>query len=247
MTKKSKNTFSIEGDTIYISKAEWSRLAQATYREDYYEELSSHTWGLKKGYPANQKLGGGLHRYIMQKWYGKDVLDNMTERGFVVDHMNNDHMDCRICNLEFYKHSRNIAKGHYLDKEAPLNRGIAISIFKDFTTACYQITIGCNDTIKSDDGRYVNVVKLLYNCQYPIVVLDAEKIITQYEAEHKITLSGLSFCDFRIIYAPELDLTESEKNQAFVARNGELYLVLGNGRTFLNSVNYDENWEPPND
>lgn len=37
----------------------------------------------------------------MEKWYGKETLDEMTEKGWVVDHMNNNGYDCRICNLEF--------------------------------------------------------------------------------------------------------------------------------------------------
>lgn len=148
MPMNSKNAFEVKGDTIYISRPEWKELALATYREDYYPELSTHTWGIQNGYPSNQTLGGGLHRYMMAKWYGEDILKDMTERGFVVDHMNNNHMDCRICNLEFLKHNRNVAKGQYLDKEAKQQRGIALSIFKDFKTGCYQITVGCNDTIK---------------------------------------------------------------------------------------------------
>lgn len=70
----------------------WERIAF----EDYYEELSTHTWILSNGYPINVTLGGGLHRYMMAKWYGEDVLGNLTEKGYVVDHM-----DCRISNLEF--------------------------------------------------------------------------------------------------------------------------------------------------
>ncbi|WP_423773846.1 HNH endonuclease [Aneurinibacillus aneurinilyticus] len=47
---------------------------------------------------------------MMAKWYADDVLRDLTEKGYVVDHMNNDHMDCRISNLEFLKHNRNVAK-----------------------------------------------------------------------------------------------------------------------------------------
>lgn len=34
----------------------------------------------EKGYPYNATLGGGLHRYIMEKWYGKEMLEEMTKR-----------------------------------------------------------------------------------------------------------------------------------------------------------------------
>ena len=246
MPKSSKNTFSVNGDTVSIMREDWNEIAFATYREDYYEELSRHTWSIQNGYPTNQTLGGGLHRYMMSKWYGEAVLSDMTARGFVVDHMNNNHMDCRISNLEFLKHNRNVAKGQYFDKEsASLRHGIAVTMFKDFKTGCYQITIGCNDAICTEDGRYINAIKLLYTCSYAQVVLDAESILTMYDEERRISLEHLGYCDKRITFAPNINLTEEEKEQLFVIRDGITYLIIGNGKTFLHSVHYDENWQPP--
>lgn len=248
----SKNTFSVDGNTITINREGWNSLAFATYREDYYAELTKYTWSLNdKGYPTNATLGGGLHRYMVSKWYGQDVLEELTAKGYVVDHMNNNHMDCRISNLEFLKHNRNVAKGMYLDKESKqLEHRIAISLFKDFNTGCYQITIGCNDTIVTKDANgqehYINAIKLLYNCDYSLVILDAESILTQYEESNGFSLNGLRYCDKRIIEAPAIVLTEEEKNQPFVIRDGVTYLVIGNGKSFISSVHYDEGWTPPN-
>lgn len=245
-----KNTFDINGDTITIMRDDWERSALATYREDYYQELSSHTWGLKNGYPSNSTLGGGLHRYMMAKWYGEDVLAQFTEMGYVVDHMNDDHMDCRITNLEFLKKAYNTAKGQSFDVDSREMRfRIAINIFKDFTTGCYQITIGCNDPIvnKMPDGttRWVNEIKFLYNCDYSIVINDAENILLIYETEGRIEISRNNACDVRICYAPDIQMTEEEKNQALVMRDGQWYLVIGNGKTYIDTVNFDEGWMPP--
>ena len=63
----SKNTFTVNDGTITIMRDEWEQAASASYRADYYKELTSHTWGLKNGYPNNDALGGGLHRYMMAK------------------------------------------------------------------------------------------------------------------------------------------------------------------------------------
>ena len=56
MPKKSKNRFEVTGDTITIMREGWNSVALATFREDYYNELTSHTWGLSKGYPSNTTL-----------------------------------------------------------------------------------------------------------------------------------------------------------------------------------------------
>ena len=63
-------------------------------------------------------------------------------------------------------------------------------------------------------------ISICYNCQYSIVALDAEKILTQYEDEHRFSISNLSHCPQRIYFAPKIKLTEEEKNQAFVVRDG---------------------------
>ena len=78
MPRTSKNKFEIINDEIYISKEGWPLIGLTTYREDYYEELTSKTWTLTKansetddkGYLSNKTLGL-LHRYIVAKWYGR--------------------------------------------------------------------------------------------------------------------------------------------------------------------------------
>ena len=46
MPRKSKNKFDIVNNEVHIYRDEWSKIALTTYREDYYEELSSKTWSL---------------------------------------------------------------------------------------------------------------------------------------------------------------------------------------------------------
>lgn len=246
----SKNKFEVNGDTITILREGWPSLALATYRDDYYSELTRYTWTLNNGYPYNATLGGGLHRYMMSKWYGEDVLKSFTEKGYVVDHMNNNHMDCRVTNLEFLKKAYNTAKGQAFDVDArEMQYRIAVNIFKDFSTGCYQITIGCNDSIgcKNAAGeiKWINDIKLLYNCDYSIVINDAENILRIYDTEGRIPISTLNACDARVNFAPDIVITEEEKDRAFVERDGQYYLVIGNGHTYLNAVHFDEGWKPP--
>ena len=46
MPRTSKNKFEIINDEIHISKEGWPLIGLTTYREDYYEELTSKTWTL---------------------------------------------------------------------------------------------------------------------------------------------------------------------------------------------------------
>ena len=252
MATKTTNTFSKTGDTVYIriEKDGEVRIAQTTYREDYYEELQRYTWSINAdGYPTNATLGGGLHRYIMSKWYGEDTLKEFTDKGFIVDHMNNNHCDCRITNLEFLKKIYNTAKGYVFDKDSKeIKHRIAVNLFKDFSTGHYQITIGCNDNIcrKDQEGifHYIYAIKLLYTCDYSIVINDAENIIRQYETEEIISVQSTHATSMRVYEAPSLDLTDEEKEMSVIERNGKQYLLLGTGKAFLDSVYFDEGWTP---
>ena len=252
---RTKNSFEINGNEITIRRPGWETIVQTTYRDDYYSELTSHVWQIDNGYPTNKTLGGGLHRYIMEKWYGKEMLDKLTAKGYVIDHINNNHCDCRIQNLEFLKKDYNTAKGQQLDKDIPrLSWNIALSIFKDFDTGCYQITIGCNDPITGKDNNstvfFVDSFKFLYSGDYnnyPIVLNDAEGILLDYEKKKRITPSKTRAAAIRVYKAPEFALTDEEKKQAVIMRDGHPYIIIGNGNNYLVSIHPDLGWHLPND
>lgn len=154
----------VNGDSVTIIRPDRNEIMFTTYREDYWEELSSQTWRLNsQGYPTCSKLGD-LHRYIVAKWYGEDTLEEFTENGYVVDHLDNIHYNCKVSNLEFLKKDFNTAKGQWLDKQVKeLEHQYALAIYKDFITECYQITIGMNNPIcrRDLDGteHYVGAIK----------------------------------------------------------------------------------------
>ncbi len=125
----------MNGDSLIIIRPDRNEIMFTTYREDYWEELSAQTWRLNsQGYPTCSKLGD-LHRYIVAKWYGEDTLEEFTENGYVVDHLDNIHYNCKVSNLEFLKKDFNTAKGQWLDKQVKeLEHQYALAIYKDFIT-----------------------------------------------------------------------------------------------------------------
>lgn len=245
----SKNKFTVHDDEIHISRDGWKELAFATYREDYFEELSSVTWTENKGYLKNNKFGL-LHRYIMKKWYGEDIVQAMYEKGWVVDHMNNNGFDCRISNLEFLTKRYNVAKGQTVDVESNTMRyRIALNMFKDFTTGLYQINIGCNDPVnlcleKEMSSQRIVALYLLYDCDYKIVINDAEEILLNYDLYGRVNLDKLHYVDYSYDSPLPIKFTEEEKDRAFVERDGKLILIIGNGKTFIRSLPYKKGWIP---
>lgn len=244
----SKNKFDVHGEVVHISRDGWDKLASTTYREDYYGELKSVTWGITNGYLRSQKLGY-LHRYIMAKWYGQDVLDKMTAAGFVVDHMNNESFDCQISNLSFLSSDENKAKGFTVDKQSnELRWNLALNMFKDFETGYFQMTIFFNKTMyfinaDTNESYPVSALKLLYDTNYEIVINDARYIMLSYKEAGRFQLNRLNHIELKIEKAQFIFLNEQEKDRALVEIDGQHFLLI-NDHTRVVKVNYEKGWKP---
>lgn len=199
----SKNAFRISGDVIYISRPEWDFIACATVREDYKKEIQEATWGLQNGrYLYNSKLGT-LHSYIMKKWYGEELCQEMKEKGYVIDHMDNVSSNCCISNLSFLLNRYNIAKGQTFDQDNKDKSFIALTMSKDFKTELYQITIMFNypATLKLEGFDYPAVVELayfLYEGDYRKVIADAQDILLDYKEDYSFRPDKLRAIDYHI-------------------------------------------------
>lgn len=188
---------------IYNSKKE--EIGLTTDREDYHDELNKIVWSLdSKGYITNKKVGS-LHKYMMQKWYGHDVVEEFYRKGFIIEHINNKHNDNRISNLTFYSRTRNVAKGMYFDKETEqIGDKLQVTIHKDFFKGCYQISIVFNDcffTLREDEAVVqIYALYLLYNrdISYDTVVNDATDIITMFQEKDEIDLSNIKYWDYKL-------------------------------------------------
>lgn len=238
-----------DGENIVITRPDRNEIMFTTFREDYWDELSNQTWRLdENGYPVCSKLGS-LHRYVMGKWYGDDVLADLTQKGYVVDHLDNEHNNCRIENLEFLLKDFNTAKGQWLDKQIiEKQQHYAMALYKDFATSCYQITIGMNAPVfrrdQSGIEHFVCCLKFLYRDDYPIVIKDAEMMLLHLERD-EFHPKKYNACSIREYDCADIELTDEEKNGTFAIRNGAAFLVIGNGHTWYNKVSPDREWLPP--
>jgi len=197
----SLNRFSISDNLITIYQKGWSKLATATLRNDYKDEIQSVTWSEKGGYLYNGKLGS-LHSYIIKKWYGEDIHRSMIDSGFIVEHMDNNKFNCQIENLCFLNRGENVAKGQTLDKYSKDKRYIALNLFKDFYTQLYHISVffnypavlNCDET----DEAVIDLAYLLYDEDYEFVINDARHILLEYNKHKTFSPQKLSFVDYHI-------------------------------------------------
>lgn len=201
--RQSKNKFEVYGDKVSIMHPDWDFVASASIRDDYKDEFMTGTWSKKGNYLYNQKLGSYLHIYIMKKWYGEEQYEKMKAEGYVVDHMDNDGYNCCINNLAFLLSDENKAKGMTVDKMSADKTHIALSLYTDFETQLKQITIIFNYPAKAvisslNRPAVIEMVYLLYDTEYEIVLNDARQILYDYRRDFSFEPEKLHNVDFYI-------------------------------------------------
>ncbi len=153
------------------------------------------------------------------------------------------------------KEIKNTYKGWHFDKERsnalPI---IALKIYHIIHNKTFQIAIAFNQTFSNNiSKKKLNVVRLLYDYNYEIVLQDAEQILESIISTGHINFnewrSMYRFNDIEIIYAPEIELSEEEKKQGYgtlIYRDGEPYLLLGRSEDSVGmiiSTPYKINWD----
>ncbi|HEY8362334.1 MAG TPA: hypothetical protein VIK77_05555 [Tissierellaceae bacterium] len=234
---------------IYFLDKKSNVLAYTDFDEKLWEIIKSTSWHVQKDsegkpkYLRSNKLGRYLHEVVMAFWYGEELFQEMKEKGFVIDHIDNNGLNCEISNLCFLHKTRNIAKGLTYDIERKATEHLAaLNIIKDFKTGRFQITIGFNKCFfLYIDGKYIPVsnIKLLYENDYIIVLRDAEIILHGINQYNKINLSKLNYVFLKYEEEVQIKPTEVKKDSPIVFRNGKVYWIL-NEHLIINRVAPDE-------
>lgn len=199
----SKNRFEICNDTIMIFNPDWDFTASATVRDEYLEEIQSVTWSKKGDYLYSNKLKQYLHIYIMRKWYGDECYEKFKSEDYVVDHMDNNGYNCCINNLSFLTSDENKAKGMTVDKMSKEKAYLALSLYKDFSTQLYQMTLFFNYPAQAkisnlNSPAVIELAYLLYDREYELVLNDARKILYDYKRDYSFEPEKLNESDFQI-------------------------------------------------
>ena len=118
--------------------------------------------------------------------------------------MDNDISNCRIENLCFLTCDENKAKGFTVDKLSKEKTHIALTLYKDFSTSLFQIAIAFNYPAKgkimelNNEKQLIDLVYLLYDSEYEIVLNDARKILYDYKRDYTFELEKLCCADYHI-------------------------------------------------
>jgi hypothetical protein len=237
----------VEYGQINLFRPTWNKVAYTEYDEELYEKIKSFCWSKSNDYLYSSGAKDYLHRFVMKHWYGEKTVKDATNKGFVVDHLDNNGFNCKISNLHFLYNNVNKAKGLTYDRDrASYSDMAALHIFKDFKTKQYQITIGFNqptEYIKNDRKISIVDVKLLYSDDFLIVLNDAAEIIHKLEKYGRFEITKLNYIDgsyTEAIFINPSELTPEEIQVGYFIRNEEMFVLQG-GKIKLHKVEQDKN------
>ena len=233
------------------------------YTEDedkLWELIASQKWTiqLKDGKPRylySYTCKKTLHQMVVDYYFGENVREKAYAKNMIIEHLNNNGLDCRISNLYFLHDIKNKYKGNYFDKKSGEALPIfALRVFHIINNSTFQITIGftANANFSIDKTKPIQSIKFLYkNIEYWNVIQDAETMLDELIGKGMLSLNSklYRYIDYRIIYGEYVKVTEEEVKHGILPgniiwRNGEPLIVMGDtNRIRIIASYFEENWD----
>lgn len=241
------------GSSIQLRRDQWK--GNVAYISNYpglLEEVSKYTWTYSDGdhpYLKCSKLGLSLHKFVLVFLYGKDKIEEMLSRANIIEHLDNNGLNCTYENLHVLSADLNKAKAFTIDKET--------AAMENCDTAPALIT----DVYYSQEEKLFQL-QVFFNVDLCINLktgAPVESFLLQYEQFTNLYIDWL-YCfecmkqkEFDInkhhawrIYErerPMIQLTDAEIDAPVIVRDGQLYIVLRTGEdgksySFMNHTAY---------
>ncbi|MBA4507559.1 hypothetical protein H1057_05765 [Clostridium sporogenes] len=253
----------IYNDKISINIKGTDKLAFVNYTEELLEIIKNARFRVPETekaikeykYLYSNEYKKTLHQIVIDYYFGEDFRKKLYESDYIIEHLDNDGFNCDISNLYFLKKIKNTYKGWYFDKEIVKAIPImALKIYHIIENKTFQITIVFNQSfVNKTSEKILDTIKLLYEYNYDIVLQDAEQILETVVNSNYINFGEWEklyrYNDIEINYAPEIQLTEEEKQQGYgtiIYREGIAHILLGQSEDsvgLMNSVPYKSNWD----
>lgn len=223
------------GDYIELSREQWKgHIAHISDYPGLLDEVQKYTWTYSDNghaYLNCSKINTSLHKFVLSYLYGEEALNTVLQKGNIIEHLDNDGLNCAYDNLHIIDEDYNKAKAFTIDKQQNEVAGIPsfiTDVYYSHKKGYYQMQITFNRDMlwRIVEGIRKPVEMLI--CRYTsfpqlftdwLDVLGARK--NGVVDPRKLNPTEL-LCDLR----PEILLTEDEKDHCIIERDGICYMVL---------------------
>lgn len=242
-----KDTISFRhtGEVIELHRNQWNDTAYISNYPGLLEEVLKHTWTSTKGKHSSHKekhaylkcssLNGiSLHRFVLNFLYSKDKIDEMLGKSNIIEHLDNNGLNCTFENLHILSDDLNKAKAFSIDKlneknkkgELTLVPALITDVYYSHSKKMFQLQIFFNKSIVQEVETNQIVEEFIF--QYSdfnnlfIDWLYCYECIKKEEFDVSKIHTDVSYVRF----ATHIELSEEEKGALFVKRDGKYLMVL---------------------
>ncbi len=238
------------GDYYELKREQWKgKFAKITKDPTLLEEVSKFTWTCTNDqhpYLYNSKTGSSLHKFVLCYIYGKNNVDEMLSAHNIIEHLDNDGLNCTYENLHILSEDWNKAKAFTIDKlteDIDEYRDIppyVTDVYYKHAEKSFQMQIFLNDGIYKNitTGNFVAMFVCSYN-DFKNLYLDWIYVLTSINNR---------FFDISKFHAdqilgedcPIFKLKPEEQDSPVIVRDGVCYLNLDAKKFGRNSYGFYE-------
>lgn len=233
------------GNMILLKRDQWKdHTATISDYPGLLDEVMKYTWTYYESdhpYLKCGKLNTSLHKFVLAFLYGADQLNHMLNNDNIIEHLDNDGLNCAYDNLHIISADYNKAKAFTIDKERALEPDIPsfiTDVYYSHEKHYYQMQVFFNRDVfyNQSNGQPIEELFFQYN--------DFRSLYIDWVYIYGCRQQGafdLSTFHMSRLYAknrPIIYLTEDEQDHVFIQRDGQWFLRLnpdgGDKTTFLN-------------
>lgn len=239
------------GNMILLKRDQWKdHTATISDYPGLLDEAMKYTWTYYESdhpYLKCGKLNTSLHKFVLAFLYGADQLNHMLNNDNIIEHLDNDGLNCAYDNLHIISADYNKAKAFTIDKERALEPDIPsfiTDVYYSHEKHYYQMQVFFNRDVfyNQSNGQPIEELFFQYN--------DFRSLYIDWVYIYGCRQQGafdLSTFHMSRLYAknrPIIYLTEDEQDHVFIQRDGQWFLRLnpdgGDKTTFLNKTVYQD-------
>lgn len=239
------------GNMILLKRDQWKdHTATISDYPGLLDEVMKYTWTYYESdhpYLKCGKLNTSLHKFVLAFLYGADQLNHILNNDNIIEHLDNDGLNCAYDNLHIISADYNKAKAFTIDKERALKPDIPsfiTDVYYSHEKHYYQMQVFFNRDVfyNQSNGQPIEELFFQYN--------DFRSLYIDWVYIYGCRQQGafdLSTFHMSRLYAknrPIIYLTEDEQDHVFIQRDGQWFLRLnpdgGDKTTFLNKTVYQD-------
>ena len=143
------------GSIFELKRDQWrGHIARISADVALLDEVKKYTWTYSEGthpYLRSSAIGASLHEFVLFHKYGKEHVKQMQAAGNIIEHLDNDGLNCTYENLHILSEDLNKAKAFTIDKmskeELDEIPAFVLDVYFSHEAGLFQLQIFFNDDV----------------------------------------------------------------------------------------------------